>query len=308
MKILPINASQTVNNACASVALLNIVNNVPNLELGNQLEQFKRFTAEFTPALRGDAIGNFEFVKTVHNSFARKMDMLNADLQLKNDASSRKKIKRKSPANEDDAAPTRSVVGLLTGLGSIAGSDWVKQVAPEIEARMAQYEEGQIEFAIMSLVKDPLTDLIAALAANVKSIMSLAQRLNCIKPDWEDLLAESMNGTQAATLEIILGPCEHYRLPQRAIDRAELSPGLMTRLKRDGLEELMAARNELITAQAGLRASIRDEMKAIRIEDERAATRRNDKGLLAKGLLTVIGRVGRTWTLFDYDKEVWDIG
>lgn len=62
---------QTVNNACASVALLNIVNNVPELNLGDHLDQFRHFTADFTPALRGDAIGNFAFVKNIHNSFAR---------------------------------------------------------------------------------------------------------------------------------------------------------------------------------------------------------------------------------------------
>ena len=60
-----------MNNACASVALLNIVNNVPSLGLGESLYGFKVFTANFTPALRGDAIGNFDFVKDVHNSFAR---------------------------------------------------------------------------------------------------------------------------------------------------------------------------------------------------------------------------------------------
>lgn len=64
-------ANQTINNACASVALLNIVNNVPSLDLGESLHGFKVFTANFTPALRGDAIGNFDFVKEVHNSFAR---------------------------------------------------------------------------------------------------------------------------------------------------------------------------------------------------------------------------------------------
>ena len=60
-----------MNNACASVALLNIVNNVPDLELGDNLEHFKDFTAKFTPALRGDAINNFEYIKNIHNSFAR---------------------------------------------------------------------------------------------------------------------------------------------------------------------------------------------------------------------------------------------
>lgn len=64
-------AEQTANNACASVALLNIVNNIEGIELGENLQHFKDFTMPFTPALRGDAINNFEFVKRVHNSFAR---------------------------------------------------------------------------------------------------------------------------------------------------------------------------------------------------------------------------------------------
>ncbi|KAK2812144.1 hypothetical protein FQN50_001501 [Emmonsiellopsis sp. PD_5] len=64
-------ANQTSSNACASVALLNIINNVDEIELGEQLQHLKDFTMPFTPALRGDAIANFEFVKRVHNSFAR---------------------------------------------------------------------------------------------------------------------------------------------------------------------------------------------------------------------------------------------
>lgn len=63
--------SQTASNACASVALLNIVNNIPDIDLGENLQHFKEFTMPFTPALRGDAINNFEFVKRIHNSFAR---------------------------------------------------------------------------------------------------------------------------------------------------------------------------------------------------------------------------------------------
>lgn len=61
----------TANNACATVALLNIVNNIPGLAIGENLQAFKDFTQDFTPALRGDAISNFEFVKEIHNSFAR---------------------------------------------------------------------------------------------------------------------------------------------------------------------------------------------------------------------------------------------
>lgn len=51
--------------------MLNIVNNIPDVDLGENLRSFKEFTMPFTPALRGDAINNFEFVKRIHNSFAR---------------------------------------------------------------------------------------------------------------------------------------------------------------------------------------------------------------------------------------------
>lgn len=64
-------SSQTTSNACASVALLNIVNNIEGIHLGEHLANFKDFTMPFTPALRGDAVANFEFVKRIHNSFAR---------------------------------------------------------------------------------------------------------------------------------------------------------------------------------------------------------------------------------------------
>lgn len=62
---------QTVNNACASVALLNIVNNVPDLELGEHLCAFREFTMTFSPAIRGDAVKNYNYVRSIHNNFAR---------------------------------------------------------------------------------------------------------------------------------------------------------------------------------------------------------------------------------------------
>lgn len=62
---------QTIDNACASIALLNIVNNINGIELGENIQAFKDFTRDLTPALRGDAIANFKFVMDIHNSFAR---------------------------------------------------------------------------------------------------------------------------------------------------------------------------------------------------------------------------------------------
>ncbi|KAI4111350.1 MAG: hypothetical protein LQ339_000549 [Xanthoria mediterranea] len=299
-------ANQTVNNACASVALLNIVNNIPELKLSEHLEQFKKFTADFTPALRGDAIGNFEFVKTIHNSFARKMDMLNADLQLKNDASARKKSKAKD-SDEDDAGfhfiafiPVQDKVWKLDGLerqpqnlGPIAEDDWVLQVAPEIETRMAQYEDGQIEFAILSLVREPLIKLVAVLAENVKSITSIRRHLLQIQSDRGEPQPDSLDANDLVPQDLLLGPSEQYRLSQEAIDQAVLSPQTEQQLKGDDLVAMSAVMQQLSTAQTSIRASIRDEISAIQADDDRAASRRNDKGLLAKGLLQVLERMGR---------------
>ena len=64
---------QTIDNACATIAMLNIVNNIQGVELGENLQAFKDFTKDFTPPLRGDAIANFQFVKEIHNSFARSV-------------------------------------------------------------------------------------------------------------------------------------------------------------------------------------------------------------------------------------------
>ncbi|KAL9631164.1 MAG: hypothetical protein Q9204_004363, partial [Flavoplaca sp. TL-2023a] len=166
-------------------------------------------------------------------------------------------------------------------------------VAPEIETRMAQYEDGQIEFAILSLVKEPLIKLVDALAENVKSIASIRQRLHQMESDRAGPQSDSTAGDELGEQSLILGPCEKYRLSQEAIDHAVLSPEHEELLKSGDGVAMSAIVLDLTTAQASIRASIRDEIKAIQTDDDRAASRRNDKGLLAKGLLQVVERMGR---------------
>ncbi|KAI5285106.1 hypothetical protein KEM54_000825 [Ascosphaera aggregata] len=100
-----IESEPTSDYACASVALLNIVNNAEGLELGEELQHFKEFTKTFTPALRGIAINNFEFVKRVHNSFARKMDILSIDLQLKNEATEKRRTSKATKGDDEQTEP-----------------------------------------------------------------------------------------------------------------------------------------------------------------------------------------------------------
>lgn len=178
-------------------------------------------------------------------------------------------------------------------LGPIADDDWVLQVAPEIETRMAQYEDGQIEFAILSLVKEPLIKLVAVLAENVKSITSIRRHLLQTQSDRGEPQPDSLDANDLVPQDLLLGPSEQYRLSQEAIDQAVLSPQTEQQLKGDDLVAMSAVMQQLSTAQTSIRASIRDEISAIQADDDRAASRRNDKGLLAKGLLQVLERMGR---------------
>ena len=97
-------AEQVPDFACATFALLNIVNNIPNLEMGEELRTFKESTLEMTPRLRGDAIDEFTFVKRIHNSFARDEDLLQADAHLKEKLAKVRKEQAVAKAKKTKAA------------------------------------------------------------------------------------------------------------------------------------------------------------------------------------------------------------
>ncbi|KAI5958517.1 uncharacterized protein KGF55_005777 [Candida pseudojiufengensis] len=63
-------ANQTIQNACATQAVLNILFNVEDLELGEELNNFKLFTTGFDAEMIGETISNSETIRFVHNSFS----------------------------------------------------------------------------------------------------------------------------------------------------------------------------------------------------------------------------------------------
>lgn len=70
--------------------------NAPDIELGQQLTDFKGATKNLDTCLRGHRISSNKFIRSIHNSFTRRIDHLNADLCLENDyddANSRAKKK-----------------------------------------------------------------------------------------------------------------------------------------------------------------------------------------------------------------------
>ncbi|PHH87279.1 hypothetical protein CDD83_9070 [Cordyceps sp. RAO-2017] len=126
-------ANQTTNNSCASVALVNIVMNAEDVELGDELQNFKDLTKDLNSALRGYQIGANDFIRAAHNSFARRIDLLNADLCL---------------ANEVEAAqiePPQKRLIKRRGATSRSG-DKQKTAGPRTAAARAKKKQPHVEY------------------------------------------------------------------------------------------------------------------------------------------------------------------
>ncbi|KAF4556170.1 Ubiquitin carboxyl-terminal hydrolase-like protein 13 [Elsinoe fawcettii] len=104
-------ANQVPDYSCASVALLNIFNNLSGVELGSDLKNFKEETTALTPLERGNAIDTFDVLKTVHNSFATELDILQAatvmqqkhDKQVAKEEAERQRKAKEARRAEQDA-------------------------------------------------------------------------------------------------------------------------------------------------------------------------------------------------------------
>jgi len=63
-------AHQVVNNACATLAVLNGLGNIPALRSGPQLADLISFTVGMDPQMRGMAITSSDWLREAHNSLS----------------------------------------------------------------------------------------------------------------------------------------------------------------------------------------------------------------------------------------------
>ncbi|KAF2444078.1 cysteine proteinase [Karstenula rhodostoma CBS 690.94] len=100
-------------NSCATLAMIHTLLNVddPDIDIGEHMHQFKDFTKDMTPVQRGHTFASWKFVKGIHNSFAKKMDMLENDKYI---AAKAAKAEKNKAAGQKKTAETKKTPSVQT--------------------------------------------------------------------------------------------------------------------------------------------------------------------------------------------------
>ena len=183
--------------------------------------------------------------------------------------------------------------------GTVSRDDWLGQVKPEIEARMINDDSELIEFAILSLIKDPLINLSEEFVSNVQSIRAIDERLDTVNPDWRLFPTTITNGSDSVMEDTIIGPDTTSDLDKDRFENTGVSEDTYKKLSSNSVTDLLDFRQSFVTAQACLSLSIMEERRCNAEDEDRAASRRHDYGPAIKTWLRFLVQRDALWTLKD---------
>ncbi|KII91986.1 hypothetical protein PLICRDRAFT_36752 [Plicaturopsis crispa FD-325 SS-3] len=162
-------ANQVVNNACATLAVINALGNIPSLPStipDSPLQNLLEFGRDMDPHTRGYAVVSADWLREAHNALSPPSAVSLDGLGL--------------PKGEKEDAyhfvvylPVAGAVWELDGLqqhpirhGSYdeKGEGWLATAREVVEARIGTYPMGALEFSLLALRDDPLPSLQARLA------------------------------------------------------------------------------------------------------------------------------------------------
>jgi len=133
---------------------LSLLLNHEDLDIGNELKEFKDFTIPLPSDMRGECLSNSEKIRSAHNSFARASPFVDETQRV--------------ATNDDDVyhfiayTPIKGKLYELDGLnnapishGPCSGSEFPERVIPVLQRRISRYPTDEIRFNLLALIKDP---------------------------------------------------------------------------------------------------------------------------------------------------------
>ncbi|PSN62487.1 cysteine proteinase [Corynespora cassiicola Philippines] len=301
-------------NSCATLAMTQAVLNNPLLDIGEHLNQFKLFTQDMTPYQRGEAFASFDFVKKIHNSFAKKMDLLENDKHLAHKVRRAQKHGHRriddSPSSDDSSAslednahhfiafvPVDGEVWKLDGMdaqptkmGSYKAEEpeeWVNAIAPKLNTIMSA---GDADYSVVALAQSPLAARRKDLCLAVNTNKLVESRLNALDPDWEGFLFNDDGSAPPEPLSPTF--LNSLGIEEKNVDAAVVPEEVKAEIEREEMPDLITRRSQLCGEQLQLQNQILDGMGEEAAEDAKAEQRRFDYGPVVKRWLEMLAENG----------------
>ncbi|KAG8960456.1 hypothetical protein FRC03_006504 [Tulasnella sp. 419] len=157
---------QVVNNACATIAVLNGLCNIPDVQMGTELTQLVSFSDGLDFETRGEVFTSSDWLRTAHNSLIPPSAISLSNLG--------------GQKTSEDAyhfvvyLPVLGSVYELDGLKTAPvnhggyneqGEGWTAKAREIIENRISTYPPGSLHFNLMAIRADPLPHLQSRLDA-----------------------------------------------------------------------------------------------------------------------------------------------
>jgi ubiquitin carboxyl-terminal hydrolase L5 len=299
-------------NSCATLAMFNIIMNADNVELGANLQHFKDFTSAFTPYLRGEAFASFQFVKRIHNSFAKKMDMLEDDMHLSNKVKRNKTSGRRGSGDSNSSqesieenahhfiafVPIDGHVWKLDGMDyqpvDIGAYDpalpdsWLEPASTRILDLMAA--AGDQDYSLLSVAPSPVLGLQKQLCKSYAAIRHVESRLDGIQSDWRSFVCGE--GTDQAVAPGTPSLLSALGVTQDQLASVELEEDFKKSVEAADSESLLARRAVLVADQQNVENQIFSEMDTEAAEDSKAKERQWDYGPVIHKWLEMLAEVG----------------